>query len=356
MDLKKLYTDPKFSGSFAGKHRFLKALKSRDRSITKADVEKALRSVDSYGLHRPLKRPQLFRRIYTKGINYLFQIDLIDMSKYENENDGYRWFITIIDTFSKKAWAFKLKRKSGKAILKVMEPFLEQHKPKKIEFDQGKEFYNQPFLNLLRRLKIKYFSVYSDHKCAIVERFNRTLKTRMFRSFTANGNRRWVDNLQSLVDGYNDSKHSSTEFKPNEVNKRNEHLVRKILFPKIVKKKSHTKPVFKVGDTVRIDRKKSTFQKGYEQTFSYEVFQIAEIKNTYPVTYGIKDFKDETIKGSFYKNELEAVDKSDDIWPINKIIKSRKYRGETQFLVNFLGYPETLTQWIPQNQLFNNAN
>ena len=178
----------------------------------------------------------------------------------------------------------------------------------------------------------------------------------MFRSFTANGNRRWVDNLQSLVDGYNDSKHSSTEFKPNEVNKRNEHLVRRILYPKIDKKKIYTKPVFKVGDTVRIARKKSTFQKGYEQTFSYEVFQIAEIKDTYPVTYGIKDYKDEIIKGSFYKSELEAVDKSDDIWPINKIIKSRKYRGETQFLVNFLGYPETLTQWIPQNQLFNNAD
>ena len=54
----------------------------------------------------------------------------------------------------------------------------------------------------------------------------------------------------------------------------------------------NTKPVFKVGDTVRIDRKKATFQKGYEQYFSYEVFQIAEIKNTYPVTNGIKDFKD----------------------------------------------------------------
>ena len=123
MDLKKLYTDPKFSGSFSGKNRFLKALKSHDRSITKANVEKSIRSIDSYGLHRPLKRPKLFRRIYTKGIKYLFQIDLIDMSKYENENDGYRWFITIIDTFSKKAWAFKLKRKSGKAIVEVMKPF-----------------------------------------------------------------------------------------------------------------------------------------------------------------------------------------------------------------------------------------
>ena len=100
---------------------------------------------------------------------------------------------------------------------------------------------------MLRRLKIKYFSVYSDYKCAIDERFNRTLKTRMFRSFTANRNRRWVDNLQSLVGCYNDLKHiSTTEFKPNEVNKRNEHLVHKILFPKFVKKISHTKPFLKL--------------------------------------------------------------------------------------------------------------
>ena len=52
----------------------------------------------------------------------------------------------------------------------------------------------------------------------------------------------------------------------------------------------------------------------------------------------------ELIKGSFYKSELERVDKSDDIWPVNKIIKSRRYRGETQYLVNFVGFPEVLTE------------
>ena len=109
MDFKKLYTDPKFSGSFSGKSRFIKAIRSKDRSVKRRDIEKALRSIDSYSLHKPLKRPKLHRRIYSKGINYLFQIDLIDMSKFEGENDGYRWFITIIDTFSKKAWAFKTK-------------------------------------------------------------------------------------------------------------------------------------------------------------------------------------------------------------------------------------------------------
>ena len=73
MDLKKLYTDSKFSGSFTGKHRLLKALKSQDRSITKAAVEKALRSIDSYCLHRPIKRPQLFEEFTQKGLIIYFK-------------------------------------------------------------------------------------------------------------------------------------------------------------------------------------------------------------------------------------------------------------------------------------------
>ena len=60
---------------------------------------------------------------------FLYQIDLVDMTKFENENDGYRWIITIIDTFSKKAWAFKIKRKSAKAIMTVMTPFCRDNKP-----------------------------------------------------------------------------------------------------------------------------------------------------------------------------------------------------------------------------------
>ena len=61
-----------------------------------------------------MRKPKLYRRIYTKGINYQYQIDLIDMSKFEDENDGYRWFISIIDTFSKKLGLSKQNEKMGK--------------------------------------------------------------------------------------------------------------------------------------------------------------------------------------------------------------------------------------------------
>ena len=298
MNLKKLYNEVKFPASFAGKKNFTKAVQSRYRTVKAKDVERALHGVDSYTLHKPTKRTPLFRRIYTKGIKYLFQIDLVDMSKFADQNDGYHFLITIIDTFSKKAWGFKLKNKTANSIHQVMKPFLRGNRPQKIEFDQGTEWYNSLFLKLLAHYKIKYYSIYSDKKCAIVERFNRTLKTRMYRAFTARGSHRWVDMLQDLINGYNETQHSSTGFAPNDVNRSNENMVRRILFPKIKKEKRYLKPNFKIGDSVRITRKKSAFQKGYEQTYSYEVFEVAGIKDTYPVTYKLHDYKGEEIKVS----------------------------------------------------------
>ena len=352
MDIKKLYQDPQFPASFAGKHRFYNAVKSTHADTKFKSIENELKKVDSYTLHKPVVKPQKYRRIYTKGIKYLFQIDLVDMTKFEKKNNGYRWIITIIDTFSKKAWAFKMKRKAAKSIMAVMVPFLRENKPQKIEFDQGTEFYNGSFLNLLNKHKIKYFSVYSDRKCAIVERFNRTLKTRMYRSFTARGSHKWIDVLQDLVNGYNNTKHSSTKFAPNDVNDNNEHIVRKNLYPKIKKELKHIIEHFKEGQTVRISTKKSIFQKGYDQTYSYEVFTINEVKDTYPVTYGLQDYKGNLIDGSFYTNELQAVDVTDNIWPIEKILNTRIQGGKTEYFVKFQGYPEEANTWIPQEDLF----
>ena len=355
MSLQELYKDPAFAGSFSGKKRFYDHAKIVKPNLSYNKVEKDLASVDTYTLHKPVQKPKLYRRIITKGINELYQADLVDMSKHARVNNGYKWILNIIDTFSKKAWSFKLKNKGAQSVYNVMEPFLRANPCKLIEFDRGKEFYNSKVLNLLKRLKIKHYSTHSDKKCAIVERFNRTLKTRMYKRFTAQGGYRWVDSLQDLVTGYNNSKHRSIGMAPNEVNESNENEVRKKLFPKIKAEVKHKKVTFKVGDTVRISRKKTTFQKGYEQTFSHEVFTISTINETYPITYKIKDYKGEEIEGSFYKNEIQIVDTSENIWPIDKIVKSRKVRGRTEYLVSFKGYPPECNEWIAQQDLFSYA-
>ena len=121
------------------------------------------------------------------------------MSKYASENDGTRFLITCIDTFSKKAWVFPLKDKAGLSIDKAMRVFLLINRPNKIEFDQRTEFYNHHFLRLLKTYGIQHYSIYSDRKCAIVDRINRTLKTKMFRAFTARGNHRYIDILQGWL-------------------------------------------------------------------------------------------------------------------------------------------------------------
>ncbi len=143
MDLKKLYIDPKFSAAFAGKTTFNRAARKKDARVKHKDVEKALQASDSYTLHKPVKREPLYRRIYSKGIGDIYQADLVDMTKFAKDNSNYKFIITIIDIFSKKAWAMKLKKKTGDAIVNVMKPFFLRNKCKKIEFDQGTEFYNK---------------------------------------------------------------------------------------------------------------------------------------------------------------------------------------------------------------------
>ena len=354
MDFKKYYFDSSFPGSFGGVNNFYRSLKQQFPNVKRKQVVDFLKSNDSYTLHKPPAKIKLFRRVYTKNIGYLYQIDLVDMSTYKDENDGYTFIITCIDTFSKKAWVFKLKNKTGSSIVKALKVLLLVNRHQKIEFDQGTEFYNSKFLNLLKTYGIQHYSIFSDRKCSIVERFNRTLKTRMFRAFTAQGNHRYIDILDDIVASYNQTKHSSTKFAPDDVTSLNENIVRKNLYPKRGKNaKKLQKAVFKLDDTVRITRKKHVFQKGYEQTFSYEIFFVNEVKPTYPITYGIKDYKGEVIQGSFYKEELQLVDKSDNIYPIERIVRQRKRNNEIEYLVKFVGYSEDANTWIPQNELFN---
>ena len=350
MSWKKLYQDPNFSGAFGGKKQFYREVRKLYPLVKYRDVEKFLLTNDSYTLHKPVRKPQKYRRIFTKGIGYLYQTDLVDMSKFARENRGFKWIITCIDTFSKKAWVFKTKDKSGPTITKAMKNMLTEQRPQKIQFDEGTEYYNHHFLSLLKRNKIKHYSTYSETKCAIVERFNRSLKTRMYRAFTAQGNHKYVDILQKLVEGYNNSKHRSIGMTPNEVNHENEDVVRKMLYPKVQKRLQRNH--LKLNQSVRITRKKGIFQKGYEQTFSYEVFKITEIKNTYPVTYGISDYKGELVLGSFYKEELQVVDKSDDIYLVEDIVNQRTVNGQRQYLVKWAGYPAEANTWIPETDLF----
>eukprot|EP00116_Pleurobrachia_bachei_P005638 sb/3465900/ len=348
-NIQKLYINPVSHGAFAGKESFYRSTKEKIKGLKRSVVEKTLLKSDPYTLHKPVRKPRRYRRIYSRGINYHFQADLVDMSAYSKQNNGFKWIMMVIDTFSKRLWAFKLKNKSAKSVYDELEPLLTRMKPQKFETDGGGEFKNKLLMDLFSRLNIDTYTVYSDRKCAIIERCNRTIKSKLYRAFTSQGSHRWVDILEKLIRGYNNSYHRSIRMKPSQVNKSNENEVRENLYPK---EPSRSRPKLQVGNTVRVSRMKDIFQKGYEQTWSHEVFTVDEVRDTNPVTYRLQDSSGEILQGSFYEAEVQKVDVENQIYTIDKVLKTRKHRGHEQFFVSFKGYPESENRWVDKSDMF----
>ena len=74
-----------------------------------------------------------------------WQADLVDMQTFEKENKGYRYILTVIDIFSRYAWALPIKSKRREDVRDAFKLIFKEAKPEKIQFDDGKEFYNKLF-------------------------------------------------------------------------------------------------------------------------------------------------------------------------------------------------------------------
>ena len=189
------------------------------------------------------------------------------------------------------------------------------------------------------------YSTFNEGKAVVIERFNRTLKNKMFKYFTANGTYKYIDILSSLINEYSNKKHSSTKLSPNELyfDKQNSKKISEKKNNKIHHKKNKL-PIsydFKIGDKVRISKFKKKYEKGYTPNWTEEIFIIYAINMTNPVTYLIKDLNNNPIKGSFYKQELQKTNQ--EIFRISKVIKKNNKKA----FVSWEGYGPEFNSWIP---------
>src|SRR6218665_995034 len=99
----------------------------------------------------------------------------------------------------------------------------------------------------------------------------------MFKYFTANSTRRYIDVLESIVARYNDTRHSSIKMSPKDASmKKNETIVWRNLNNINNLNSEPIKRKFSVGDKVRITKKKTTFEKGYTARWSEEIFTVTK--------------------------------------------------------------------------------
>ncbi|WAQ95240.1 hypothetical protein MAR_027930 [Mya arenaria] len=118
--------------------------------------------------------------------------------------------------------------------------------------------------------------------------------------------------------------------------KKNENFVYKNLYAErkapgtLYQPMASSKPNFAVGDSVRITKKKKTFEKGYTPRWTEEVFTVSEIQYTNPVTYKIKDYNKEEIQVTFYEQELQKTDQ--EIFRIERVIQKKSKKALVKWL------------------------
>jgi hypothetical protein len=171
--------------------------------------------------------------------------------------------------------------------------------------DKGKEFTGKEFQEFMnKKMIIHYVSNSPDIKAASVERYNRTLKTRLWKYFTKRKTFRYLNVLQSIVHAINSSYTATISCRPIDVRQEDEPRIRERLYGT---RNTGKPPPFKfeVGDRVRIAKEKTKFKKGYLPNFTQEVFVVDKRIPRRPVpVYKIKDLRGEEIEGVLYSAEM----------------------------------------------------
>lgn len=253
----------------------------------------------------------------------------------------------MIDILSKYGFAIPLKTKSGDELKQAFIIIFKTGRiPSKLQSDHGTEFLNRTVQNYLKTKNVHFFVTNSETKAEVVERFNK-----MYRYFTYKNTWKYIDVLPDLMKFYNNSYHRSIRMKPSQVTKKNKDVVWDTLYGQ-----TFSTPLsrfsFKIGDKVRVSKAKKTFEKGYTPNWSREIFTITERLPRRPPVYRIKDYDGEVLQGIFYEQELQKVQKEDELYQIETVIKKRKLKGkEQEYFVKWRGYPDKFNSWVPASSV-----
>ena len=104
-------------------------------------------------------------------------------------------------------------------------------------------------------------------------------------------------------------------------------------------------------NTYLLTKSRRTFKKGYLPSWTQEIFTVTKIIPRVPPVYRLRDYADDEIEGVFYAEELQKVQKSDDIYKIEKILAEKKENGKVKVLVKWLGYDKKFNSWLPKSEL-----
>lgn len=356
-ELERLYYTPRNPTAYAGADKLLNATRKK---YDPSKVINWLEGQDSHTYHKPVRRrfPRRTYNIYNPGD--VLESDLIDLRSLKSYNDGTSYLLVVIDAFSRFAYVEPLLDKTAACVASAFAKILKSRSnlaPFLCQTDGGKEYTGKAMQDFLKKNNIVH-RIARDPviKCSIAERFNRTLKGKLWRFFTHRHTRRYLEVLPDIVKSYNNSWHSGIRMTPAQVHMGNAARVRENLSMRYETHRPDRKPKYNVGDLVRISREKGVFDKAYSGGWSKELFRIKRISTSrQPPVYFLKDLADVDLTGFFYEEELSRVQKDleKDVFEVDEILRTKGQGRNKKYFVSWLGYGPSFNSWISAADLEN---
>jgi len=324
----------------------LSQLKRQYPDTALRELRQFLSNIDTYTLHRETKRPRSYNPIYVRRRNELWQADLADVTRLAGANQGIRYLLTVIDTFSRRAWAEPLKTKDAASVWQAFRRVVGKRRPRRLLTDRGREFTNIIFLRGLKRLNIDPVHLHSEQKAAHVERFNRTLKRLLYGYVTQAQDKTYLQALPQLLKTYNQRYHRTIKMSPQEADQeKNRVQVLANLAPLYWRPRQT--PTMAPHDLVRIKRLGHAFHRGFDETFSRHIYRIHRVNQRKPrPTYFLTTMEGEPVEGGFYQEELQPV-QFNEVFKLNKILEETKDR----VLVSWKGWGPQYNTWVQKDDV-----
>ena len=303
--LDKLYTDINSVPSFSAK------------------INDFLRQNPVHNVHKRIVKKKFPRRKIIARFPFdIWMGDLIEYPQYKFNNRQHVYILILIDCFTRKVFCAPMRDKSMQSSAKAFDSiFIKMDEfPTHLVTDGGLgkssnqikshiylEFFNSDVRKLFINYGINHYKIptKTNWKASMVERVNRTLKSRIQKYFYKNKTKNWIDIIHQVVNNYNNTPHSAIGVAPNQVSESNRKEIYKRLYPDFGLR---TVCKLKEGDRVRKIINKDIHEKGYTRNWSEEIYIIGKVKQSNGVCYYyLKDLANSILPGIFYYYQLNLV-------------------------------------------------
>lgn len=243
-----------------------------------------------------------------KGEPGFWAIDIMFLDQYSKKAHGFKMILNIINTPSRFLYSYPMKAKSESAdriaewIASVQKnpdtlpPMLAELPPDRritlLQADKGTEFINKKVEKLLAEHDIELFTTSTKTKMAIVERLNGNLRHLIENWISANDSYDWPSVLPQIVENYNSHINAGIGEAPADFEPEDYIDQRVAQETKEARLREEIKAQFPIGSTVRIARKKQTFEKGAIPVYLKGIYVVE--KYVPPKSFELRGDNDES--------------------------------------------------------------